>query len=80
MVTLERGESVAGMTQFTFLEFFAGGGMARAGLGRKRKAHVAPPVPQDQQRKVEVVYGRPKNANAHGRVQAGEHNSFRAHA
>jgi DNA (cytosine-5)-methyltransferase 1 len=27
------GESVTGMTQFTFLEFFAGGGMARAGLG-----------------------------------------------
>ena len=27
------GESVAGMTQFTFAEFFAGGGMARAGLG-----------------------------------------------
>jgi DNA (cytosine-5)-methyltransferase 1 len=29
------GESVTGMTQFTFLEFFAGGGMARAGLGDK---------------------------------------------
>ncbi len=30
------GESVAGMmTQFTFAEFFAGGGMARAGLGEK---------------------------------------------
>ncbi len=27
------GESVTGMTQFTFVEFFAGGGMARAGLG-----------------------------------------------
>jgi DNA (cytosine-5)-methyltransferase 1 len=27
------GESVTGMTQFTFAEFFAGGGMARAGLG-----------------------------------------------
>jgi DNA (cytosine-5)-methyltransferase 1 len=29
------GESVTGMTQFTFVEFFAGGGMARAGLGEK---------------------------------------------
>ena len=29
------GESVTGMTQFTFVEFFAGGGMARAGLGDK---------------------------------------------
>ena len=27
------GELVAAMTQFTFAEFFAGGGMARAGLG-----------------------------------------------
>ena len=27
------GELVAGMTQYTFVEFFAGGGMARAGLG-----------------------------------------------
>ena len=26
-------ESVAGMSQYTFVEFFAGGGMARAGLG-----------------------------------------------
>ncbi len=29
------GELVTGMTQFTFVEFFAGGGMARAGLGEK---------------------------------------------
>ena len=35
VVCLDRnsGESVAGMTNHTFVEFFAGGGMARAGLG-----------------------------------------------
>ena len=33
MLRLDRGDSVAGMTQYTFVEFFAGGGMARAGLG-----------------------------------------------
>ena len=35
MLKVGSGESVTGMTQFTFLEFFAGGGMARAGLGDK---------------------------------------------
>jgi len=30
---LRDAESVTGMTHYTFLEFFAGGGMARAGLG-----------------------------------------------
>jgi DNA (cytosine-5)-methyltransferase 1 len=33
MLRLDCIESVAGMTKYTFVEFFAGGGMARAGLG-----------------------------------------------
>ena len=57
MPRLDRGESATDMTQYTFMEFFAGGGMARAGLGDKWRCRFANDFDQKKVSAYEANWG-----------------------